>query len=211
MSRANTNTSVKKLYKETRAQVIIRYTQDYLRATGTKKATFADAVMRKYHDQVPPMLREIRFHTGGDTYADMKANAQIIRRFMEGDNRLPADLEESWVAALPDIWSLRLVSELAYRYGLLAVHMPQSASSHTGDLAKLMKETGEACTVTSRMLDDGRFTPDDMPLYKKAMDEIDDVLVAAIELKTRIQCEVAEHKISDLPNHNESFAATTKH
>jgi len=176
---------------ETRAQTIVRYTQDYMRSTGTKTTALAADIAHSYQAFVPAMLRHINFHKTRDTYADMRANAQIIRRFMEGDNRLPAELEEAWVNSLPEPWRVRLTAELAKRYGLLAVSMPVGANSHTGDLAKLMRETGEACAVTALMLANGHFGPEDMPFYKKAIAELDDVLVAVMELKNRITTEVA--------------------
>lgn len=173
--------------EETRSQTIIRYTQMYMRNTGTSMPTMASLIAEEYLNSTKQSHRMVKFHSGGDAHADMRANAQVIRRFIEGEHRLPCDLEESWVRALPDPYRTQLIGQLNARYGLLAVRMPQHIQeAHASGLARLMKDTGEAAEVVAQMLGNNKFGPEDMGRYNDAMRELDDVIVAAIELKNRI-------------------------
>lgn len=174
---------------ETRAAAIIAATQDYLDQTSATLPGFAQQVAEEYRRRVPAHARGIEFHAGGDPVAAIGANRQLVRRMLTGEVRLPAELEEAWVAALPERWRARLVAELAARYGLLAVPIPGEGPRH-GDLARLFREAGEAGQICARMLADGDFGPEDAPLFGDAIREIDDVIAAAVALKAQIRARV---------------------
>lgn len=175
---------------ETRAELILRYVQSLLRETRVSMESFAADVVEQYHGRTPGGARTIRFHGGGDAYKDMRANAQLLRRFLEGEVRLPVDLEEAVVMALPDSRRRQLLAALAARYGLLAVRNPNTQrrfEDDTAALAGLFKEAGEAGAALAPMLADGRFGPEDRPLAVTAKRELEDVLTAASGLLARIE------------------------
>lgn len=189
---------------ETRSLCVFRHTDDYLRHSRTSLETFGQALVQHYHDTVPDVLipaangkdepqplRSVKFHASGDAYAVTRANSQILRRFMTGEARLPADLEESWVAALvalaPEAGA-RLKSELAQRYGFLAAPIPRAGEPAGPEgLARFLLESGQMTTAVAKMIaTKGGIGPEDLPLAGEALQELHDVMSAATALKAQI-------------------------
>lgn len=171
---------------ETRSQTVCRHVAAYLNETRTSMESFAEDVMQAYHT-LPEGLRDVKFHAGGDVYRDMRANAQIVRRFIEGNPRMPVDIEESLVLALPDDRRQPLLRDLAMRYGLLAAPVP---SSEPGDdacaISRLMKETAEAIEAIAPMMADGRIDHQDAPLAEHALVQINEAMAELMSLQARI-------------------------
>jgi len=173
---------------ETRSQAVIRHLEQHQRATGLSWPTLAHDIATAYHALVPPMKRSIVFHTEGDPYDCMRANAQILRRIREGEVRFPADLEEAVVEALPGPAREALLRDLAGRYGLLPVPMPRlDALEDQHSLADFWRETGEAAEAVLAMIrDDGRIGPEDMDKADLTLAELDDVIAVAAGIKAKI-------------------------
>lgn len=113
--------------REPRSQVIFRHTLAAFRSTSFTQMQLAVAVADAYQARVAPHDRIVEFHAGTtvDTIERAKkANLQIIDRYMKGTVKLPADLEEAWVACLPEAHRLDCERELAQRYGLLGARCP---------------------------------------------------------------------------------------
>jgi hypothetical protein len=146
---------------ETRTNVISRHVTAYLRETGLKMPTFAQAVVEQYSARTPDVLRTIEFSSNRDSFQKMKNDAQTLDRYMDGTCRMPADLEEAIVFALPAERMEALRAELAGRYGLLAV--PKMAGDSLTDraqfAARLAKESGAALQALSKLLTDDQPGP----------------------------------------------------
>lgn len=177
---------------ETRSQVIERHLRALLRETRTSWPTLASRVVEHYHARTPLHARAVRFHVGGDAYDDMRANAQLLRRWFDEDTnaRLPADLEEAVVLALDEPYRARCLEDLAARYGLLAV--PAALEAGAAEfcdhrrLAGFMREAGEAAAAVARMLDDGRIGPEDQPLVEATVNQLRRALARGFGLIARI-------------------------
>ena len=185
---------------ETRSQSIERVTRIYFRETGVSQETFALTLMENYFERVHEVHRSIKFHCQGDTYKDMRSNSKMVERFMNGTMRMPCDLEEAWVDALPDPYHSRLKSELADRYGLLAVEIPD-AERGSKDVAALFRECGEAGEVLSRMLvSNGSIGLEDAPFARHAVEQLTDVVTVAMSLihQVRENCIGADCPAPDL-------------
>lgn len=114
-------------FREPRTAVIFRTTVEAIRNSHHTDASFAQAVADQYMDQVAPDERVVQFHVGTDTASIVtagKRNAKIIERFRNGTVKLPADLEEAWVAALPEPWRTDCARALAQRYGFMGARAP---------------------------------------------------------------------------------------
>lgn len=162
---------------ETRTQVFTRHVQDYLRKTGATLPAFADEVAQEYAKRVPPQLRTMTFVYSGDAFRRLKNNAQNLGRCFDGTCRLPADLEEAVLFALPQEYMEALRAELSARVGLLAV--PQVAGDTLADRAqfagRLARESGEALKAISELLSQDEAGPQDEHRLMAADKELADL------------------------------------
>lgn len=171
---------------ETRAQTIERHVRDMLHQTSVSLPSFSTAVVTQYHGRTAPAARGVLFHTDGDAYRCMRTNAQIIRRYLDGEPRLPCELEEALVLAMPDPWRTRCLSELAARYGLLAARIPEQGRAET-DISQLFREAGEAGAAIAQWLEGVReMGVHESQVAATAEKELHDVIAAATGLLARI-------------------------
>lgn len=170
-----------------RAAVIIAATQEAMRSTGMTIRRFAADVVDIYHQRTHPDDRTVAFHATRDPYADERANAQLITRIVQGVVRLPADLEESWVLALPESHRHSLKTRLSARYGLLAVPMMTPAADPAIRVACLLRETAEAVVALAPMMRDGRLAPAGQGVARRAAVELKEVEAAAATLRRRLE------------------------
>ncbi|MDY6979371.1 MAG: hypothetical protein SV201_05780 [Pseudomonadota bacterium] len=173
--------------EETRNQVIARLIDEHIRVSAVSWETYSQAVVDHYHTQVPDVRRGIKFHAGGDAYKDMRANAQIIKRIVHDEVRMPVELEESLVEALPVEWNQRCKKELANRFGLLAARIPDP--EHRTDvqgISGLLRESADVMDAIAPMLADGVIDENDMPLAKRALQEINDLDAVLATLRKQI-------------------------
>lgn len=176
--------------QETRTHTIQRHVQQYLRETGTAMPTFAQNVVEQYCARVRGIHRTITFKTDGDIYDRMRLNAQTLDRMLNtGIIRLPADLEEAIVFALPDASMQLLRADLALRYGLRAVPVLDAEQpnciAHIGALAR---ESGEALAAISPMIEDnGSIGPEDAHMAAHAIQQLDELVNQASAMKLYIQ------------------------
>ncbi len=179
--------------RETRSQVVFGFTHAYLHHTSVSMPTFAVEVVRRYHEAVPGQARAVQFHEGRDAYRDMRANAQLLWRFLHGEARLPVDLEEAWVESLGEPWREDCRAALAQRYGLLAAPLPVPGDGREVEcVGAWIREFGEATQALAPMLEDGRIGPEDVALAKRALQEINDVLAQGTALQARIMAILPE-------------------
>lgn len=153
--------------REPRSAVVLRHTRDAMR-TDTRMCIrkFASRVAENYMAAVDEHDREISFHVGTtiDTACDAeKANAQLIGRILNGTVRLPDDLEEAWVQALPDPHRLDCARELARRYGFLGAMMPTESDTPVNTAGDLALRFGAALQALGPILADGRIDQNDCP------------------------------------------------
>jgi len=165
-------------YKPTRSKVIIQHTRDAIDATNLTVRRFAMAVVERYHNTVAPDERTIKFNENPDISIRVRNWAQDISRIMGNDSgmRMPCDLEESWVAVLPEPYRSNCNAELARRMGMLPTPVldinPRGA---VGDLSRTVKEFSELLAVLGEATADNVINHKDRPLAKRALKESADV------------------------------------
>ncbi|MGW6163841.1 hypothetical protein, partial [Bacillus altitudinis] len=106
---------------------MFRHTTDAIRNSGHTDSSLAQAIAEQYMADVAPAERILHFHVGVDadsTEKALKSNGQLIARIRNGTVKMPVDLEESWVRALPPHWRDACSRELAQRYGFLGARIP---------------------------------------------------------------------------------------
>lgn len=170
----------------TRNKTIKQYVDAYTHETNVSEATFADMVVSLYACNIKEVDRTIKFHMNGDAYNDMRANAQILRRFFNGETRLPCEIEESIVLALPVPWRESLLQDLSARYGLLPTPIPSESDCDIENAGDLFKEFGEALQALSPLLVDGRIDKTDLPHADKFLKEANDVMGLLTSLTIKV-------------------------
>jgi len=175
---------------EPRSVTIIRHVSGYLLTEKVSEQQFSDNVKTIYHHRVSdPKNRAVKFHEGGDAYEDMKANAQLLFRMFKpsATSRLPVDLEEPVVLALPEERQRDLKAELAERYDLLAAPIPHNTEEdNIFSLAVLLKTTGATVESLAPIMEDGKIDQSDVPYAKKALLEINKTMAALVSWQAAI-------------------------
>lgn len=163
----------------TRDAVIADHVAAAMRHSRLSYETFAQAVGDLYHERTPDTQRGVRFHPVPRTepYAAMRANAQLLRRYVEGPVRMPVELEESIVLALPEPFLSTCRRELAMRYGLLAAEQPEAGAPGQGlQLAALLQSAGDSVAALAPMFDDFVIDHDDAAHAPGALAELEQLM-----------------------------------
>ena len=91
---------------EPRSETLARHVREALNTDGRlTERSYAERVMELYHAAVPLHLRRVPFElatTGDAVERAQRSNAQTIHRFLSGETRMPVDIEEAMIDALPD-------------------------------------------------------------------------------------------------------------
>lgn len=165
-------------HRESRADTVIRHVKAYIFECPVTREAYADNVREVCSLLYPePSTRPIKFHEledhGGNSAAMLKANDQLVRRILDGEVKMLANVEELLVFPLPPERRIACARELSERFGLVAAPAPQStAGSAAMDLARLLKSTAEAIEAIAPMMADGVIDERDAPLAKKALTRI---------------------------------------
>jgi tRNA(Met) C34 N-acetyltransferase TmcA len=188
--------SVDSQYREPRSAVICRATTECIRNSGHTDTSFAQAVAESYMQRVAPAERVVQFHVGTDLASiDVahKRNAKIVERFRDGTVKLPADLEEAWVAAMPQPWRDDCERELARRYGFLGARAPEIVpNAGVLQVAGLALEVGHTLEALAQVMADGKVDASDVPALLRALRESRDLAAELETLQARIQAALEE-------------------
>ena len=176
---------------EPRSEAIARHVREAITTDGRiTERSYAERVMQLYHQAVPLHLRRVPFELA--TTADaveraQRANAQTIHRFLTGETRMPVDLEEALIDALPVAIAERCVRALAARRGMLAVPMPSTCGiEQTQRTADLLRSAADAVSAIAPMLADGVIDAADRPHAAAALDQLRRVIGDATALHAQI-------------------------
>lgn len=175
--------------RETRAATVQAHVLMALRHSGTDQADFADDVASLYHERTPLHARGVEFHQhtrGADPYQVRRANEQLLFRMLKagGPVRLPVELEEAVVMALPEPYRSECVRELAERYGLLAAALPTRGGCGTqASVGLLAREFGDVLHATAQTFGDG-LLEQASPLHcAEVIKQIDQLVACALSLR----------------------------
>jgi hypothetical protein len=168
--------------------VIYGYTRRVFDETAMNAQSFAMVLAEKYLALNAPDVRSVPFRLGDDLAADMRNNAQILRRYMDGTVKvLPADLVDTWVLSLPEPFRAECERDLARRRGLLPVRMVDAGVARDVGLADLALEFGQLIEAISPALANGRIDGGDLPFARRILDESDDLISAVLAMRRQVQ------------------------
>lgn len=176
--------------RERRCDVIRAHWEIAVRMSGETTESLAARAVEIYQQRTPLHARGVEFQPlGRDPYTALRANALHVRRFlgMSSPNvRLPAELEEALVLALPEAFKRECLKELAARYGLLASRAPHPDGRAWDGPADLMRECAEALSALAPALVDGKIGQEDAAELRACMRHLDDVHSAAHSLMVQL-------------------------
>lgn len=177
--------------RDRRDDVIRAHWELAVRASGETIESLAARAVELYESRTPAHARRLLSFQplGRDPYAALRANALHIRRFLglsEPATRMPVELEEALVLALPEPFRGECLRELAERVGLLAAKVPDPAGDPTLPAAELMRECAEVITALAPALRDGRITADELPAVANALGALADVSGAVASLRMQL-------------------------
>lgn len=193
--------------RDTRTHVIHAHMLAALRHTALDQADFADDVARIYAARTPLHARNIEFHQhvrGTNPYDVKRANEQLLFRMLKpnGPVRMPVELEESVVLALPQPFRDECLAELAARYGLLAAALPTQADAPASEQVKspceLMRKAAAAVERIAPMLEDGHIGPEDNAYFGDALGAINRVQACCLTLSAQIAEAIRGNKVAPL-------------
>lgn len=176
--------------------VVYAYTRRVLDETGTNAQSFAMSVADSYLALTAPDVRTVPFKLSDDPATDMRNNAQILRRYMDGTVKvLPADLLDAWVLSLPEPYRSECERDMARRRGWLPVRVPATSTpdqARTVGVAELASEFGQLLEAIAPALADGRIDDADLPFARRILDESDDLIGAVIAMRRQVQAILPE-------------------
>jgi hypothetical protein len=182
--------------RENRAQSIIHHIVLAL-ANATTMRSYATTVAGIYNERTAAAARGIEFHSTRDPYADERANAQIVQRYVDGRARMPVEIEEALVLALPEPFRGECKRELAARYGDLAAPIPAcDGEAVLADAGKLMEECGLSIMEVAQSCRDGKIIPGKTETARKAVNDLTDVIAMSTTLREHLLQELGVPTIS---------------
>lgn len=185
---------MKQSFQETRTEVIVRYVREALHRTRMSETTFSLEVIERYHQTVAEEARVVTFKSDGDPFAVATTNKQRLFRMLDvefPDTRLPADLEESIVNSLPEAQYLDCRRELARRYGLSDVPLPEEgAAAGLRSIGAFTAALGAAMEAIAPIVADGKIDSDDVPHAARALQMLEQLNNQSIALRQQIQMQI---------------------
>ncbi|WP_231378279.1 hypothetical protein [Rhodanobacter sp. OR92] len=174
--------------------MIYGYTRRVFDETAMNAQSFAMSLADKYLALTAPDVRTVPFRLGDDLAADMRNNAQILRRYMDGTVKvLPADLIDAWVLSLPEPFRAECERDLSRRRGLLPVRMVMAdGPARAVGLAELASEFGQLLEAIAPALADGRVDVADLPFARRILDQSDDLICAVLAVRRQVQAILPE-------------------
>lgn len=171
--------------------LVYAYTRRVLDETGTNAQSFAMVVADRYLALTAPDVRTVPFKLSDDPAADMRNNAQILRRYMDGTVKvLPADLLDAWVLSLPEPYRSECERDMARRRGRYSVSMPEGlAGEDYATISDVMLQTSELVSEWGRAIANGDV--DDAEL-RRLDNEGDDAIAALLRFKAYVRQRHAE-------------------
>lgn len=185
--------------RECRSAVITHHVRAAIAHSGLSERVFATEVAEAYDQRTPLHARSVEFRRSRDYDADARANAQLLRRMLDGQVRMPVDIEEPLVLSLPEPFRSACLRELAARTGHLAAPLPTArGAGQAASAARLMAETAEAVHVLAEMLTDGRIDEADRASIPRALLELSDIEAQCASLRATLLQALAEPNVVPL-------------
>lgn len=169
-----------------RSAVIYAVTCKMLNATAQNVMTFAMHVAEQYLARVHPDFRQVKFRD--DLVGCAKHNGQVLGRYMDGTVKvLPADLEDAWVAALPEPFRSDCERELAARRGRYSEkHIEATERGAAVGFGDLACQFGELVGALGPALADGLINEADLPHARRILTEADDLIAAVLAVRRQV-------------------------
>ena len=179
----------------TRQAVLFVHAAVFRERTGTSHEAWSERVDAVYCQRVPEQNRQVKAPGLHDRMNPalhqrlLRAWDQKIYRYENGEQHLPAELEEAWVFALDEPFRTDCIRELSQRLGCYGAQIrePGAGGDHTawGDA---LGSWGQITVLMGKVLADGRIDEHDreqlralVPSIRSAQADLETLLRRAVE------------------------------
>lgn len=175
----------------TRQAALIAHLFAYLYETGASLAGWSQDLAQEYAARVPKdqQTLPLRPEPDEDSYEGYAHWRDRLRRQVErwakGDVNVPVEIEDAWVAALPNPYRRHCITDLCARWGHLALEIPEDGVS-SADLGELIKQAGEEQVAAAPVFADGQITRDDLPYLPEAIRGCEESAAASLAMRERL-------------------------
>lgn len=189
--------------RPTRSQALGAIITDAVLQSRLGWRAFAAAVVEHFHATTEVTDRVVEFHvaTTADNYERCAGlNTQTVRRMVSGEKRMPSDIEESLIAALPPEWAERAHTMLLDRAGLMLARKP--AGGQGGAVVgpcQLMRHTADVLEPMAQALVDNVLDARDAPLCREALEAVGQVMGTCVQLEAQLRQVLETAKVTALP------------
>ncbi|MCD7096914.1 hypothetical protein [Stenotrophomonas sp. MMGLT7] len=178
-------------YRPPRSQVIGTLIQQAVLELRLQWNAYAAAVVEHYHDTVAMEDCIVEFHvacTSDQHEHATRMNTQTVRRLLSGEIRMPVDIEDSLIAALPPAAGERVARVLLERNGLLFARQPAGGAggAFVGP-CDLMRHVADVIQPLAQALADGAIEPHELPLCRLAAQELEKLMGVCITLQAQLK------------------------
>lgn len=179
----------------TRQAVLIKHLYDYLYETGASLAAWSQDLAQEYAARVPADHQSLPMRPEPDEdsyegYAQWRDRLRRqVERWVKGDVNVPVEIEDAWVAALPNPYRRHCVTDLCARWNHLAVEIPEEGVQAT-DLGELIKQAGEEQIAAAPVFADGQVTAEDLPYLPEAIRQCEESAAASLSMREKLQREM---------------------
>lgn len=181
----------------TRQDVLVFHLERAVAETSMSYEDFAEAFAQAYVDLVPADARSVAMAPPDRKVLDEEQNVPLAasrrvtrelgklvtraKRYRDGEIRIPADLEEAWVAALPEPYRKRCRDALVKRHGCIPAEMPAKTRemADADALGRICYSTAQTIRDMGVALSDGRFDQKDASLIT----DLDDLIATAVSAR----------------------------
>lgn len=174
--------------------------QRLLHETSISKATFC-ATLSEHHERLmPPPARSIEWSSHPDAATRILRDAEKVSRWFDDEvqARFPLEAFEAFVLAFPPERRLALQQAIAVRSGMLVWPMPAGGNTEDcAELGALCKEAGDALQFISGLLADGKIDANDRHAAPAVLQEVDDLVAAALAMRERIERQALGRRHTD--------------
>ena len=169
--------------RQSRSSLLFEHFDQAKHQGRAKQEVTAHNMLQSYRASVIEDQQLVSVAVGGTLAQAYAAAQKRLSRYMTGNELFPADLEEFFVAALPEPQQTRLRAAIVRSYGSQWVPLPSfGASAESAKACKLAKEFGEAMVAISPIFADGRVCIEDAAYLDEGIDALDDLISAAMAL-----------------------------
>lgn len=184
----------------TRQSVICFHIERFMLERGQSLIGFSGEVAIHYHRLTPVHAQTVplkQANIGNDVdkfFKQQESNTKLLQRWIDGTTKIPIEVEEALIDALPEPYHSRCIHDLSIRMGVLPIRI--QAPNSLSELADVIREGAEALAAEAPLMEDGVIDGNDAEQAQNAAKEHLEAGAAHLQRAFHI-CKKAGVKLDD--------------